>query len=114
MIGDQVKRHQKTHLRRGQRQSLDSRRKKFLRAHSSPAERIFQSQKLWFRFPINRLATGKHQRHSQRRTNPEKDRAQDLTDYKTSVCFRGFVSGYLQRRSEEHTSELQSLAYLVC
>src|SRR2546425_5171428 len=31
-----------------------------------------------------------------------------------TVCDNTFASPWIQRRSEEHTSELQSLAYLVC
>src|SRR2546425_9568507 len=37
-----------------------------------------------------------------------------LTLTQSGVTFAGSVKGGVERRSEEHTSELQSLAYLVC
>src|SRR2546423_7338421 len=34
--------------------------------------------------------------------------------FRTSVVHQGYTTEVRKRRSEEHTSELQSLAYLVC
>ena len=38
----------------------------------------------------------------------------DLYDHQVRVEFVGFLRPQIKFRSEEHTSELQSLAYLVC
>src|SRR3989441_2766379 len=46
-------------------------------------------------------------KYAQRKARELKERAEDLVEKSKEVATR-------QKRSEEHTSELQSLAYLVC
>src|SRR5687767_15765009 len=49
---------------------------------------------------------GQHER-------PRVERVEDLVDHLLHLLAMA-APGFLQDRSEEHTSELQSLAYLVC
>src|SRR2546425_8632971 len=63
------------------------------------------------RYPIQKYKSNRHWAHSVPETCP----APNLRAHFQALCSRGLARGRPgTRRSEEHTSELQSLAYLVC